>query len=267
MENNFDHFLITRFNLKKDDWKTDKNSAVVLDKKWLKNRVDLFKKFCLPSVLAQTSKNFKWLIFFEKDSENDLRSLLLQLQEHSFIIPVFLSGYKEFQSMLPSILAEKASKNQWLLTTRLDNDDATNNFFVETLQKNLHLSGSNNVYHFPQGLCLDLGKTFRLASYTYPLNQFVSLLEKKEENSSFKTVLCREHDKWDSSFHLIQVQLKDAWLQVTHHANMANIFKGVPVFSSRLKNFKIEKKGFSWKYDRELLISLAKKRGRKILKL
>ena len=266
MENNFDHFLITRFNLKKEGWKTDKNSARVLNKNWLKNRVKLFLKFCLPSVLAQSSKNFKWLIFFEKGSETKLKKLLSELEEHEFIEPVFLNGYTEFQTLLPSLIFKRISNNKnWVLTTRLDNDDAINRKFMARLEQSIQNPKNNTVYHFPQGVCLDIGQRNRLASLVYPLNQFVSLLEKVESNKPIKTVLCREHDTWDSTFTLVKVNLPDAWLQVTHSRNMANTYRGVSVYSKRLKAFSIHRITFNWNYDLSIAYSRVKSRIKKLV--
>ena len=34
----------------------------MLDPKWLTERQTLFEKFCLPSVMSQTNKNFEWIL-------------------------------------------------------------------------------------------------------------------------------------------------------------------------------------------------------------
>ena len=63
----YNHFIITRFNLKFPDVTGGKNTSVigVPANEWLANRTDLFMKYCLPSVLNQTSVNFKWLLYFD----------------------------------------------------------------------------------------------------------------------------------------------------------------------------------------------------------
>ena len=130
-----DHFLLTRFNLKKSDWQKDKNSQAVLDEKWLKNRIGLFTKFCLPSVLGQTLKDFKWLIFFQEDPEPEIRALVKKLKAHDFIEPVFVNGFEEFQKNLPSYIAKRmTADSDGLLTTRLDNDDALHKDFISWVQ-------------------------------------------------------------------------------------------------------------------------------------
>tara|TARA_R100000935_G_C2840849_1_gene170869 strand:- start:2268 stop:3056 length:789 start_codon:yes stop_codon:yes gene_type:complete len=249
----YQHFLITRFNLKKTDWNIDKNSREVLDSLWLKRRVELFKDFCLPSVLGQNSKNFKWLIFFQEGSQKDVKDLLSKFDKFPFIEAVFLNGYEEFQNNLPDIIQAKLKNNpEWLLTTRLDNDDALQNNYIKELQKALELPVHNTVFHFPNGLFLDLVKKIKLGYYKYPLNQFVSLLEKIEENK-IKTVLSNEHDKWGENYSIQALPMQDAWLQITHEQNMVNSFKGVPVFSNRLSKFSIKPVSFKWNYDLNLV--------------
>ena len=41
----FKHFLITRFNLRKDDWTTNKKKIAVLTEEWHKNRFNLFTNY------------------------------------------------------------------------------------------------------------------------------------------------------------------------------------------------------------------------------
>ena len=40
-------------------------------KKWMKHRIELFDKYCYPSIINQTNKNFKWLIFFDGDTTDE----------------------------------------------------------------------------------------------------------------------------------------------------------------------------------------------------
>ncbi|WP_324721945.1 glycosyltransferase [Salinimicrobium sp. HB62] len=255
---NLDHFLITRFNLKKEDWRKDKNSEEVLNEKWLTNRIELFKNFCLPSVLGQTTKKFTWLIFFEENSGSEIQRLTEEIKSYPFIEPLRVNGYTEFQIRLSGLIEERVSKDsKFVLTTRLDNDDALNKDFMFELQKSVNIPIHNKVLHFPRGLFLDLRNNNRLASSYYPLNQFVSLLENREKE--LKTVFCTEHDKWDSEFMIYPVDLKDAWLQVTHSKNMANRFKGDLVFSSRLKSVPVKKLSFGIEYNLNVLYYRLKK--------
>ena len=63
----FHHFLITRFNLHFETpaWQKDKNHNETLSEEWMSSRLEIFEKYCLPSVLKQTNLNFRWIIFFD----------------------------------------------------------------------------------------------------------------------------------------------------------------------------------------------------------
>ena len=57
----FKHYLITRFNLRADNWDVTKNNEQLLTDEWMDNRMWLFENFCFPSVIGQTNQNFEWL--------------------------------------------------------------------------------------------------------------------------------------------------------------------------------------------------------------
>jgi hypothetical protein len=49
----FQHFVITRFNLRKKDWQTSKKTQVLTDI-WMEGRLELFEYYCFSSLKAQT---------------------------------------------------------------------------------------------------------------------------------------------------------------------------------------------------------------------
>ena len=80
----FQHVILTRFNLKTGVWQKDKNRNDILDREWLEERKKMFLQFCLPSVLGQTRKNFKWMIFFEEGSQEQLGEVFEAIEKHPF---------------------------------------------------------------------------------------------------------------------------------------------------------------------------------------
>lgn len=55
----FEHLIITRFNL--NLYARDKHDAPTRTERWLEHRFEIFERYCLPSVAAQTNPNFRWL--------------------------------------------------------------------------------------------------------------------------------------------------------------------------------------------------------------
>ncbi|MGO4891672.1 glycosyltransferase [Flavobacterium sp. W21_SRS_FM6] len=57
----FQHYVITRFNLRQKDWLASKSNNEVLTDEWMENRLTLFSHYCFPSLLKQSTQNFTWL--------------------------------------------------------------------------------------------------------------------------------------------------------------------------------------------------------------
>jgi hypothetical protein len=58
----FEHVLLTRFNVR---YVEDPNApSIGTDPDWLARRFELFERYCLPSVIAQSAQNFSWIIIY-----------------------------------------------------------------------------------------------------------------------------------------------------------------------------------------------------------
>lgn len=247
------HFLITRFNIKNEGWWQDKNHKEVLNDAWLRTRIALFKDYCLPSVLEQTCKKFKWLIIFQNERSEQIEKLLKSLEKHDFIEAIFVDGYKDFLLELPRTIQNKlAPDSRWVITSRLDNDDAIEKDYICILRKFINFQ-HNCVVHFPYGLCLDLGRTNRLAQQFHPLNQFISLVEDLHEGE-LKTVYVNPHNKWQTQYNIHSIRKDNLWLQVTHSGNVMNEFGGKPAFRHKLKGFAIKKPSFPALYNVKVVL-------------
>lgn len=58
------YVIFTRFNLPSKGYE----SVVRSTDDWLQKRVELFERFCLPSVMAQTDQDFSWIVYFDPHS-------------------------------------------------------------------------------------------------------------------------------------------------------------------------------------------------------
>ena len=67
---NFEHFIITRFNLPIYS-KTKSGNISSTETKYLDNRFKLFMNYCLPSIKQQTCQNFKWLVLFDINTPDE----------------------------------------------------------------------------------------------------------------------------------------------------------------------------------------------------
>jgi hypothetical protein len=93
----FQHFVITRFNLRQKDWVASKSNNQVLTDQWMENRLTLFTHYCFPSLLMQSEQNFTLLMFFDITTPEKNRSTISQLQQQfPNFIPVFIDGMDAF---------------------------------------------------------------------------------------------------------------------------------------------------------------------------
>jgi hypothetical protein len=124
-------------------------------------RLELFRAFCLPSIAAQTSKEFLWILWVDPDLPPDLKAELLSLVSSagsgtSAVNTVVVAsnariddGYFRNQRTTEEITErtiwhgnvdavrayQAASQNRTLLETGLDADDALARVFVEDIQR------------------------------------------------------------------------------------------------------------------------------------
>ena len=130
----FQHYLITRFNLKKEGWDTSKNNIPVLTEEWLERRFKLFETFCFPSVKHQSNQNFTWFVYFDVDTPKVFKDRILGLSlGYSNFQPQFVEN---MQAFVPAIQEELNKVNAaYIITSRIDNDDCIAYNYIADVQK------------------------------------------------------------------------------------------------------------------------------------
>ncbi|MBL3659036.1 glycosyltransferase [Fulvivirga sediminis] len=230
----FEHFLITRFNVKNQAWQVDKSGVTVRDDSWTKHRLQLFEQICLPSIQNQTNKNFKWLIYFDIDTCDEVRERFKVIrQENPFIFPRYIQGMEVFIASLQKDISSHLQKNtQHLITTRIDNDDAFHQEAMANIQ-----SGFDGQKIEAINLLEGVQWEIRGDNFYYAFNEsnpFISLIEKLNFNVVFKTVFYKDHryfaEKPEDGVMTRQFCGEPMWLQVIHEANISNETDGQPIF-------------------------------------
>ena len=83
----FTHAIMTRFNVARPK----RSDPIRLDPEWLAGRFDLFEKYCLPSVAAQTARDFHWLVYFDAATPEPLRARIEACRRIFPFVPCFAS--------------------------------------------------------------------------------------------------------------------------------------------------------------------------------
>ena len=127
----FDHFVLTRFNVRCGPEVADYPDGCWpgADAAWLRRRMELFARVCVPSMRSQTCRDFRWLVLCDAESPPWLAAELAQFSDvcESVWMPAD-------QWTAPQEVRRRAT-HDWIITTRLDSDDALAPTFLEQVQR------------------------------------------------------------------------------------------------------------------------------------
>lgn len=225
----YKHFIITLFNLK--IWKEDKTHRATQTDDWLKQRLDLFERFCLPSVKGQTNQNFTWLCLFDKDTPTDVRQRIAACQQQvKQLRPCFFSAEEavEFLSHEEAVncrfirrtVREMLSGDEaFVITTNLDNDDALSRDYVERVQRQFLTDQRHTLYSFVWGMQYFV-RLNAIVRMHYPHNHFLTLVE--DARGDFHTVQYYGHARARKVLPNVDISDKPYWLENVHGHNVSN---------------------------------------------
>jgi|SRR5690554_3801652 len=215
------HFIATRFNLKPDTWKTAKDGSPIRTETWLEERFDLFEKYCLPSVVNQKNQNFYWLIFFDIDTPDKYRDRIEKMtSQYANFKPLYIDGTKSLRPSLKQFIIENSNQtDDFIITTRLDNDDAIHQDFVSTVQS-LAVEKHETVIDLRRGYQMNLSDDiYEFRNFDNNFNPFISLVERLDKCN---TVVSKFHTDWSKSNSIIIYEKSPLWIEIIHKKNIAN---------------------------------------------
>jgi hypothetical protein len=217
----FNHFVLTRFNVRMEMYPHVASDA------WLRDRLELFRRYCLPCIQQQTTKNFRWVLFFDAGSPNWFRETIAEL-ESAQVVAIWVDGFFDADSVRAALRPLVSSSH--VITTRLDNDDAVAFDFVERIQDEFR-EQSLEFVNLVDGTQFANHKVY-LRPYTR--NPFISLIEQVSEEP-LKTVFVSRHFAVESVGHVHNVKTSHPmWLQVIHDDNTLNELVGLRARASRV---------------------------------
>jgi hypothetical protein len=220
------HFLLTRFNVAS----LGREQAIRLRAGWLAGRFDLFRKYCLPSVAAQTRQDFEWIVLFDEQTPDEYRRAISDFQKvYSFRAE--FTGHFEMDKIAPQIMCSIEDAD-WLLTTRLDSDDILAVDHVARLREAL-IPARRQVINFLDGVILSIVDAQpRLYIVRDNANPFASLMEPM--GPGLRTIWGEKHVAIERIAPIMQLGGTPAWMQIVHGSNVSNRIKGRRV---RLNSF------------------------------
>ncbi|MBO1739146.1 glycosyltransferase [Leifsonia sp. TF02-11] len=214
MSDDFDHVILTRFNLPS----TGYESIVRAQDGWLRSRVALFEKYCLPSVLAQTVTDATWIIYFDPESPSWLTEWIEPHAAAGSFTPVFRDVVTT-KDMLQDIEHAIGTPRLGLITTNLDNDDALATDFVERIQAAAP-HGQRTAVYAGRGLIAD-----RHGVYTR-VDRYNAFCTVAEPWAGAVTCWSDWHNRLPLSMKALTLAGAPGWLQVVHGENVSNRVRG-----------------------------------------
>ncbi|WP_298174551.1 glycosyltransferase [Novosphingobium sp.] len=213
------HFVITRFNIASEG----REAAIRNSAGWLDRRFDLFEAYCLPSMAAQTVKTFHWLVYFDEATPIPYYERIVRARQSIDFEPRFVGPFD--QALVARDVAQRTGDDaRIILTSRIDNDDAVAQDFIERIQDEASRAPVGCVLNFRNGLALQDGKIY---TATDTSNPFTTLIE--AGGRSAQTIWAARHHELGTKWTVLQVHGRPAWLQVVHSENVSNRIKGARV--------------------------------------
>lgn len=215
----FDHYIITRYNLKLDLYNNTKNKESTRTDLWLHHRTNLFLKYCLPSFKSQKNQNFKWLVFFDKDSPDFLINIIKEIQQsYNNFIPFFHENFY-IDDVLIDYIKNESKNKEYVITNNVDNDDILHTLFIEKIQQNfrpIHWS----VIDLRIGMIFTIEPKVLFSIYCSKYTPFIGIVEKTE---LCKTTTFKKHNEWTNNDIVVLDDFKTPlWCQIVHDKNLVN---------------------------------------------
>jgi hypothetical protein len=180
---NVKHYLLTRFDYP-------------VDYPYLEDRIDLFFGLTMPSVFAQESRDFTWIV---QSSNPQVCRLIPENYSFLRVQPRF----------------DLPGDSEWVITTRLDNDDFVSPSFIADIRR--AAEPATCVLDAPGYRYCHRTKRVVLRDYHHPQNPspFISLVERREK---MRGVYCHWHNKMGEHFPVRLLSGRN-WVQTIHAHN------------------------------------------------
>lgn len=243
MQSNFSHYIITRYNVPYDGWTRDASGSSTKSIEWLSHRYDLFIKYCFPSIVGQTNQHFKWLIYVDIHTDHLYVS---KLRDSLSKFPHFeLRVTNDYQTCMKDIKRTLSlSPTEFVITSRVDNDDALGIHYVDRVQQQFN-GQPDTLLNFLNGNGYAINYGVITGMYNIIHNHFTSLIERRKQDESNISVLGFPHDDPPGNIQVINVDAEHSWLKIFHDRNLKSKVFGYPIFHKTLyRAYNIDKNNF-----------------------
>lgn len=217
------HFILTRFNIRL--WNRDKEGRKVRSLKWLEHRFSLFERYCLPSIKNQTCLDFEWIVLVDSMTPENYKEKLAGYQKECpqmTVVYVEPENGRFFAEIFRQEIVKRLREER-VITTYLDNDDALNIMFVEDLHRRVQSLGNGVFINYSDGYQFYTGGNY-LMKVRYTKNHFVSVVEEGNP-ATVKGIFGYGGHYYIDEIKGVKIERVEdlrMWCEVVHKKNMVN---------------------------------------------
>lgn len=228
----FQHFLITRFNIR-----VKFNKGRGTDQDWLNHRWPFFSKFCIPSIKSQTaSGSFRWIVLFDMATPVEWKERI-EAQAKGIFEPVWTPDRWNPAFVQKLVLDRLEPDTEYLITSRLDSDDIVSKDYIARIQALFNDQGRCFI-NFKHGIeKVVKGQTTEYRALQHPRSAFLSLIERVGKTPC-ATVYCGDHGKVTRRKNVIHVRGHYGWIQILHGRNGCSAMRGRKMMDTELSLMK-----------------------------
>ena len=221
--NNYIHLITTRFNVPTKNWFETREGKTPLTDEWHEHRFRLFLNFTLPSFKNQSNQNFKWLVFFDVNTQDKYKQIIAEIQkDYPNFIPYFINHGDEINSNIRSWTKDYFEDNtSYLITTDIDNDDVLHRDYIKTVQQ--HFQPIHElVIDLRRGLQISIDDLVikSVNEYYGVANPFVSFVE--DITKDYKTIMNEMHPNFRHYASISSYDEHPMFIQIIHNYNLMN---------------------------------------------
>jgi hypothetical protein len=182
---------------------------------WLHYRLQLFERFCAPSVLAQSEQRFRWVLAVGMNTPRwFIDRASAAARNATFVYQTVPSLAPKWSLLLQPIIAEGCC-----ITTRCDSDDMLHRRFMQRVRETAGYLTRDEVIDFPVGLQLRLPDYAQTTARMSRPSHFISLVER----AGFKRgVFDFFHNDADRHYPIRIGSMAPSWVEIAHAANISN---------------------------------------------
>lgn len=221
MDSDISHVILTRFNMATGG----REVAFRSNPDWLARRFELFERYCLPSIAAQTFQDFEWIIFFDQASPDWVWDRIASLQKirHFHVNAEPLFDALGWGNATRRVLGE-APGPRLLVTSNLDNDDALAPDYMQRLNAAVRRNMTRQTpfaINFLNGIIAADGHVYRIR---HRRCAFTNVVEPYGPDALTCNVY--QHMFLHRHMPVVQEDGGSAWIQIVHGTNVSNKIRG-----------------------------------------